>query len=101
MNVHCSSRQGKNNPEDNSEINRATLLVSKGDYHLTFEGQIASAQSPGGGVAQSNLGVPLSPGKASGARASPPTPTVGLRDGTSALVSGRSDTRSSSRSSST
>lgn len=35
------------------------------------KGQIASAQSPGDGVAQSNLGVPPSPGKASGARPSP------------------------------
>ena len=49
MNVHRSSRQGKNNPEGNSEIIRATPLVSKGEPTTSLStGQTASAQSHGG-----------------------------------------------------
>lgn len=50
MNTHCSSRQGKNDPEGDSEINRATPMVSIGQTasNQSHETETPIHQSPGG-----------------------------------------------------
>lgn len=52
-NVYCSSRQEQHNPEGDSGIIRAPSLVSKGETVTSVSSnQMASAQSYGGGTAQ-------------------------------------------------
>lgn len=77
MNVHCSSRQGNNNSEDNSEINRVTLLVSKGDYHLTFERTDSLCSKPWGWGFPEQPGGPTQPWQSFRGKTIPPHPQSG------------------------